>query len=528
MTGSDDSGPALLTRARGAASNAAWNAFSTLATIVISFVIAPLLIHKLGTDQYGILLLIWSMTGLLGLVGFGFGEATLRYVARYLGAGDLAGVNRVMGATLTFYFTVSVVVCAVLFLGAPRVVDAFRIPAEQRAVTEWLVRLSALVFVFRAVTMTYGSIPMALARYDIASKINVVQGLVRSAGYIALALLNFGLLHIVLWDLITQLATLAAQSVVVRRIAPGVNLVPRLSFAGLREIVGFSVFSFMTYAFLMMHRESAKLVLGAQIGPGPVAHLGTPDNVAQRIHMVVASGSETLMPRFSAEREGQSVKGLLWHGTWASLAVSLILLVPLAVLMPDFLRLWISPEFAKESAALGQFVALSYITQGAYTPAAAYFRGIGRPGLVTVVVAAAGFLMLGLCAVLVPQFGAIGAGYAYAAASVPALFGVAHAWLHVYGRAAAAGLLRMVVLPLAMAGLAAFMMIGILDAIPAATWLALFALGSLFAALTAVLLFGADWLLGGADAPSRQMIERVCRLPLLARLAGSRFARRAR
>ena len=62
----------------GAATNAAWNAFSTLANIVISFVIAPLLIYKLGVAQYGILLLIWSLTGILSLVGFGFARFNFR------------------------------------------------------------------------------------------------------------------------------------------------------------------------------------------------------------------------------------------------------------------------------------------------------------------------------------------------------------------------------------------------------------------------------------------------------------------
>jgi O-antigen/teichoic acid export membrane protein len=306
-----------------------------------------------------------------------------------------------------------------------------------------------------------------------------------------------------------QIAALAAQAVVVRRIAPGVDLIPRLSFSGLREIIGFSVFSFLTYAFLMMHRESAKLVLGAQLGPTPVAHLGTPDNVAHRIHMVVASGSETLMPRFSADRDLASARALLRHGTWASLAVSLTLLVPFTVLLPDFLRLWINPEFARDSAVLGQFVALSYVSQGAYAPAAAYFRGIGRPGLVTLPVAAAGLVMLALSLVLVPRYGPIGAGYAYAAASVPAMFGLAHAWVHLYGPRAYGGLVRLVVLPLAMAALASILLIGIHAMVPTVGWLWLVGLGALFALIVALFVLCADLLVGGVDAPSAGALARL-------------------
>jgi hypothetical protein len=72
-------------RPRGAAINAGWNAFSTIWSIAISFIIAPVLIRNMGTAQYGILLLVWSVTGILGVLQFGFGEATFRYVAYHYG-----------------------------------------------------------------------------------------------------------------------------------------------------------------------------------------------------------------------------------------------------------------------------------------------------------------------------------------------------------------------------------------------------------------------------------------------------------
>jgi O-antigen/teichoic acid export membrane protein len=513
---------------RGAATNAAWNAFSTLSNIVIGFVIAPLLIYKMGAAQYGILLLIWSLTGILSLVGFGFGEATLRYVARYLGEGNEAGVNRVMSGTLTFYLVVCAVVCLGLFGAASMVVDTFEIAESDHGTVEWLLRLSAITFALRAVTLTYGSVPMALQRYDVSSKINIAQAAVRAVGYVVLALMDFGLLHIVVWDLVTQAATLAAQAVAVKTLAPAVRLIPRLSFAGLREIFGFSVYSFLTFGFLLMHRESGKLVLGAQLGPTPVAHLGTPDNVAHRLHMVVASGSETLMPRFSADRDPDGARSLFWHGTWASLAVSLVLFVPFIVLLPDFLRLWINPEFAALSAGLGQLVAFSYISQGAYAPVAAYFRGIGRPGLVTVVVAVAGLITLGLSVLLVPGHGAMGVGYAYVCGSVPAVFGVLHGAVHMYGRGAAKAAIRLLVLPGAMGAIAMGIQLLLHRSLGELSWIGLFGYGAAFALLTAALVFGADLAVGGDDAPSKSFLARIGESRKVGRLMTVLSLRKAR
>ena len=372
-----------------------------------------------------------------------------------------------------------------------------------------MLRLAAVVFAFRVVSLSYGAVPMALHRYDITSKLSIVQSVVRSAGYIVLALAGFGITHIVIWDALSQAVTLLAQVLIVRRVAPGVSLVPSLSFRGLREIMGFSVFSFLTYAFHMMQREAGKLMLGAQVGPAPVAYLGTPDNVSQRLHMVVASGSETLMPRFSANPDPEVVRSTFRYGTWSSLAVSLMLLVPFAVLLPDFLRLWINPEFALESAAVGQLVALSYVSQGAYTPAATYFRGSGRPALVTVVIAIAGIVTLTASALLIPRHGVVGVGYAYLLGSLPAAGGLVHGWFHLLGRSSLGDFGRLICLPLLMSLVGAGAGIALRTQFGVIGWIELLTLGAVLFALVTALILVSDLVASRQDAPSRQFIDGI-------------------
>lgn len=501
-----------------AISNAIWNAFGSFWSIAMGFALAPILIWHLGTNQYGILLIIWSVTGILGVMNFGMGEATLRFAAMYFGKGDLAGVNRVMGLTLTFYLVICAVAVAGLFIGAPQLVRTFDIPTEQAELVGWLLRLSALIFSLGVVSRAYGAIPMALLRYDVSTKIGVVQSVARASGYIVLVMLGFSLAQIVAWDLMILVGTLVVQAIVIRRIAPGVRLSPTFSFKGMKEVFSFSIYSFLTYVFFTLHKESGKLILGAKLGPTPVAHLGTPDNVSQRLHGVVSSGSETLMPRFSGTSDASTIGSLFRNGTWGSLAVSLVIFVPLIVLMRDFLTLWINPEFAEASAVVGQFVALSYISQGAFAPVATYFRGAGKPWVVTITVAAAGLCMVGSSVILIPRYGIAGIGYAYALSSAPALLGVTYGWFRIFGAASLLGFLRVVAMPLAMAALAYWIQIEIHARLPATTWGHLLFIGMAFAGITVGLVFGADWLAGGADAPSRRFASSAIASPRIAAL----------
>src|SRR4030065_801529 len=135
-------------------------------------------------------------------------------------------------------------------------------------------------------------------------------------------MLKFGILYLVLWDALTYFGTICFQAAVIRKIYPGVRLFPSFSFRGLREIFGYSIYSLLTYVFYTVFRESGKLVLGRFIGPAQVAYLGAPDNLAQRVHMIVASSSETLLPKFSSNRDPSVCRSLFLGSTWASSAGS--------------------------------------------------------------------------------------------------------------------------------------------------------------------------------------------------------------
>ncbi len=333
---------------RSVLSNAAWNAFGTLFNIVITFLLAPLLIHRLGVDQWGLLLLVWSLSGVLGVANFGFGEATLRFISHHHAAGDLAGVNRVIGATLTYYVSICALITCALWIGAPLVAQWVKVPEGADYPIEWLVRLTALLFSVGMIANAFRAIPMALHRYDITNKVGSIQGATRSIGLVLLVLAHLDVLYLVVWEVLLACVMLSVHLVIARRMLPGLRCLPSMSLAGIREIIGYSMYSFATHVFLMAWREGPKLMLGNRLGTASVAHLGTPDSVSNRLHMIVVSAIETLVPRFSGPQDREAGKSLLTVATWAAFACGAVFYVPLAVLMPDFLRLWISPEFARQ------------------------------------------------------------------------------------------------------------------------------------------------------------------------------------
>ena len=109
---------ASFSQPRSILANASWNVFSTIWSMATIFFLAPFLIHRIGEIYYGLFILLASISGLLGIINLGLGEATLRFVSYYYSEKDYSGINRVFGATLAVYAIMGSLTSFGLFLGA--------------------------------------------------------------------------------------------------------------------------------------------------------------------------------------------------------------------------------------------------------------------------------------------------------------------------------------------------------------------------------------------------------------------------
>jgi len=231
--------------------------------------------------------------------------------------------------------------------------------------------------------------------------------------------------------------------------------------------------------------------------------------VAQRLHEVIAGGVEASLPRFSANRDIRTAESLFWSMTWVGLAFSLIFLIPFIILVGDFLRLWISLEFSEHSKAIGQLLGAYLISQGAFVAPAAYFRGIGKPWVVTLVIFGSLTITVISGLVMIPSFGAIGIGYAYFAGSAAPFLGVIAGSFYAFGRPAGIKLAKIVAAPLFSAIIAGGFGLYISRYVGAETWLKLIINGFLLAAITTVLVFVSDYLVFRAESTALRLLRKV-------------------
>ncbi len=490
-------------------SSASWSLLSTVWFTAVGFLLTPFLTASLGADYYGLFLLVTSISGLLTVMDLGLGQATLRYVAYYYGRNDLAGINRAMGSTSAVYLVTGSLAWAMLFFGAPWLASWLALAPADVALGISLLRLTAFNLGLMLVSGAFGAIPPALQRYDINSLVTVAQSALQVVGTVVILRSGGGVYELVLWAVISTLVRQIANVVIAKCLIPRLRLMPLPSRAGLREVFGYGVFATATQMLGIVWKEADRLLVGGLLNTASVAYLSVPKSLVFRGTDAVASLGAALFPRFSVTQDLEEARRLFLTATWSLLLATSALYVPVTLLFPAFLRLWMGPEFAQESARIGQIIAFSCIIRGAYVPYQNLFQGIGKPQYLTAFYLASGLSSLAFNVALIPSWGLAGAGYAYVFTLIWGVVALAFSWRRVLQGQSLRPLLRAVAVPSALA-LSSLMLCNRLYTIPADLgWLGLLAAGGAMMVATTGLMIGVDLIWGAGSSYAGVLLRAV-------------------
>ena len=491
--------------------NSTWNIFLAIWSTGVTFFLTPFVIARIGTDHYGLFVLLLSIAGFMSIMNFGLGEATLRYTAYYYSRNDLIGINRVVGATFSVYLLTGVFGWAVLYFGASWVISLIAVPQADKELGVSLLRLTAIILGVGFIGGAFSTIPQALQRYDISSKVTIAQSLFQVCGTVAILLKGYGIYELVLWSIVTSLFTQIVHLNVAKRLISNIRLWPSPGKDGLKEVFGYGVYSLMTNILGIIWGQADRLLLGALVSPAAVAYLAVPQQISFRGSMAVGSAGAVLFPKFSAMEDPKQIQRLYLDATWIMLCATVVIFVPLTVLFHDFLRLWISPEFARKSAWIGQVIAFSCIVRGAFVPYMELFKGLGKPQYLSILFFTTGITSLSVNLLLIPKFGLAGAGYCYLATVFWGFASILFTWKHLIKMASLRPLLRAIIIPIALGLIILVLAAVIRTNMQEPGWISFIALSMSYMTCTAIILIGTDWAIGRGNSHANALFSAIKR-----------------
>lgn len=340
------------------------NIIGQVLPIPAAIVAVPLLVKDMGTDRFGVLALAWVVMSYFGLFDFGMGRATTRFVAEHHARDDLEALPPLVWSSVLFHACLGVLGGGLLAGLTPWLTGSFlNIPAALTDETRTTFYLLAVSVPLVVTTAALRGVLEATQRFDMINVVKVPASMLNYLGPLPILVFTDSLVAVVGVLVFSRSAELLAHLFFCLRALPVLSSGFRFNAALLRPLLSFG--GWLTASTFMGPSIASidRFIIGASVSLSAVALYTTPYEVITKLTIFSASLLSVLFPTFSALNVNRAHE--LRRLYLRALKYLLVLVAPivgvLLALSYDLLSLWVTPEFARDSAPVAKWLAIGIL-----------------------------------------------------------------------------------------------------------------------------------------------------------------------
>lgn len=351
---------------------------------IAALFLVPVTVHSLGAARFGILALTWALAEGSGMLDFGLGRATVRFVAEGTDKGSQR-ISEIVSVGLLSQTLLGAVAGVLLYSMASWLVTrVFNVQTGHVAEAVAVFRVLAFHF---PVILCLGSLRAALEgaqRFELSTSLRLPSSL-SSIAIPAFAATRGASLPEIMWLLlavrivIALIGLFAVKRVLLRGI-PALGAALRI----FREMLGYSgwvaVSTFLGPALASFDR----FALGSILGVAGLGYYTGAAEAANRFLLVPVTAFSALLPALASSATGSSHERSLRLTRSARVQLAAVLFpvcLALFTFAPRLLELWLGAEFAREAGTALRILSVGVFLTGVAHLPLAWLYAAGRPDL---------------------------------------------------------------------------------------------------------------------------------------------------
>lgn len=320
---------------------------------LIPFLYTPVMLEMLGQAEYGLYSLSNSVVGYLSLLSFGFGTTIIRYLSKYRAENKQEDLEKCYGFFLLIYMVLAMIILLVGLAISQNVERVFNrgLSLEETQKMEQLVLIMAANLAISFPLSIFSSVAVAHERYFFRKIMDIVATLAAPVANLVALYLGYASVGMALAGTVVQCA-LAPISIFycasVLKVKPRFGRMPGNL---IREMLGFSAFTFLGTLVDMLFWATDKVILGMLASSAAVAVYNVGGTFNNMVMSLSTSISGVLVPRITGMVTTDSNRGN-WSALFIKVGRVQFLIIGLivsgfAVFGQAFIELWVGPEYAE-------------------------------------------------------------------------------------------------------------------------------------------------------------------------------------
>jgi O-antigen/teichoic acid export membrane protein len=316
--------------------------------IGVGIVLMPFTVRHLGQTQYGLWMLVASMTTYFQLLDLGYGNGVVRHLIEADRRGDADEVNGIASTFVCVYALIAAVACVAIAGMVVFVVPRFpHLTVEQ-------IRLAQILLAILGARIAIGFPLTVFGAVSNSRQGFVVNNLVASAVVVASAISTYvvltsggGLITLVATTTAINLLGYAGYAWNAYHVMPALRLRPRyFSTLRWREVTTFSVYLFVIQLASQVCFNIDNVVIGASLGPALVAVYTIALRLAEYQRRLCDQFSGMLFPVVMGfGKNVEALRGALIEGNRVAVTLVTGASVVLIGFSGPLIRHWMGPAF---------------------------------------------------------------------------------------------------------------------------------------------------------------------------------------
>ncbi|HEV2134654.1 MAG TPA: flippase [Terracidiphilus sp.] len=358
--------------------NTLYNLSGSLLSLAATLVIVPVFLHKIGTQRFGVLAIIWLFIGYFGVFDLGLSRATANQIAKLHDSRERA---EIFWTAILLNAVIGICGGVVLYFAGGAIFQyAFEMPPSMRAAVISMMPWLAASIPIATVTGVLTGVLEGCEKFLLVNSLQVTGSVLVQVVCLAVAFVHgpeLGWL-IAAAILTRMLTTLPFLGGVLWTIPVGRPRAPRRDLAAI--LFGYGAWVTISNIINPIFDSVDKFLIGGISGLASVTYYAVPERLARRASIFPAALARTLFPRLSSTHE-LDARDTARRSLTSLIAVLTPITVLLMLAMRPFLTQWIDPEFGRLAGPVGAVISISVLINGlAYVPYA-FLDARGRPDL---------------------------------------------------------------------------------------------------------------------------------------------------
>lgn len=326
--------------------NSIWTLAELTLFPILVIIATPVFISKLGIEQYGLWMLVVTITQIINILNIGIGDTLIRLISNYRAQQLIEPIIKVFHYSFSFSFFLFAITAIVGYLLSQFNFVALFYASNDYALANKLVFLATISWGFKFIEGSILSVFKAFERFDLNSKLSLVSKNSVVIANLLMIAMGYDLLFAVQFSLLVSALNIVIQLLVLHRFNSALLAFPSLAFFKVKsDYIGYNFWYWLQSSIALVGFLTDKLAVAWFTDVKTLGYYYIASMIGANIHNVFLAFGAFIFPRVSFKATAKTSIVPLYYLSRALIAIPGWLLIIFLIVGGDFIfKAWLGNE----------------------------------------------------------------------------------------------------------------------------------------------------------------------------------------